>query len=285
MSSIGKVFIVLNLILAGLFAGWAYSAHVTTQDFKSKFEQRNKDYDALKSATDKQVADQAAQLANLKGQHAAAVADRDQLKLALDSAKADVESKKRENETMQGNLTTLRESINTYNDKLSALEQSKNAAHEKSEAALAKLAELKDAMNAGEMKLRDTQDSLRQSEAMVASLTEKLSGAEATAKKTKTTLDAVVAMTGVSLADVSAQKHVEAAVLGVKLDVQPGLVMLNVGKDHEVKRGMTFQIYNGNQYKGEVRVENVQGSQCSALVTMAVPGQSMAQGDLATTHL
>ena len=69
------------------------------------------------------------------------------------------------------------------------------------------------------------------------------------------------------------------------LTCSPGLVMLNVGADNNVQRGFTFEIYRGSTYKGKVRVENVQGKYCSAVIIDSRPGTTIAQGDRAATNL
>ena len=44
-------------------------------------------------------------------------------------------------------------------------------------------------------------------------------------------------------------------------------------------------IDNGNEYKGQVRVENVRAEMCTALVTTSVSGTKIGQGDSAATRL
>jgi hypothetical protein len=81
-----------------------------------------------------------------------------------------------------------------------------------------------------------------------------------------------------------AQPAIDALVVSVREDVPPGLVTLNVGADQGVERGMTFQIY-GKDWKGEVKVESVRPDMCSAIVLNRAEGQTLAQGDKASTVL
>ena len=62
-------------------------------------------------------------------------------------------------------------------------------------------------------------------------------------------------------------------------------VAVNVGSVQGVKRGYTFEIFDGATYKGQVRIEFVHGDMASGLITRTVPGQSIRQGDGATTRL
>ena len=72
------------------------------------------------------------------------------------------------------------------------------------------------------------------------------------------------------------QPMINASVLSVKKADGFDLVALNVGSDDDVMRGMTFQIWSGGQYKGEVRVDSVMPGMCSAIVTTSVDGTSMS---------
>jgi len=61
MSTVGKVFVVLNLALAALFVGAAASLIGTSQEFRSKYE-----VEAVAHASDNKVKDM--QLGDLQGQ-------------------------------------------------------------------------------------------------------------------------------------------------------------------------------------------------------------------------
>ena len=60
---------------------------------------------------------------------------------------------------------------------------------------------------------------------------------------------------------------------------------LNVGSDAGVTAGMTFELYRGSTYKGQVRVQKVLNNMCSALIVRPVAGQTVGQGDSASTRL
>ena len=85
--------------------------------------------------------------------------------------------------------------------------------------------------------------------------------------------------------EITALPLIEGAVLQTEYSIAPGLVALNVGSGNGVQRGFTFDIYSGNAYKGQVRVESVRPGMCTALIVRTVTGQAIAQGDSATTRL
>ena len=78
-----------------------------------------------------------------------------------------------------------------------------------------------------------------------------------------------------------AQPAISATVLGVNDELH--FVVLDKGARDGVKTGYTFEIYRGQTYKGQVRVQDVQEDRCSALVISA--RNAMVQGDSATTRL
>ena len=78
---------------------------------------------------------------------------------------------------------------------------------------------------------------------------------------------------------------INGVVIEALYDVEPGLVAINKGTADNVKRGYTFDIYNGADYKGRVRVENVRENSCTAIVTQPVDGKRIGQGDKAATRL
>ena len=78
---------------------------------------------------------------------------------------------------------------------------------------------------------------------------------------------------------------INGAVLQVVDSIEPGLVSINRGTDDGVERGFTFEIYSGNQYKGQVRVESVQKNICTAIVLRTHSGAAISAGDAAATRI
>ena len=56
-------------------------------------------------------------------------------------------------------------------------------------------------------------------------------------------------------------------------------------QDRGFLRGYTFEIYDGKNYKGQVRVENVREDMCTALILRTEEGQTIQSGDKAATRL
>ncbi|MHC4501936.1 MAG: hypothetical protein ACYTFI_01415 [Planctomycetota bacterium] len=70
---------------------------------------------------------------------------------------------------------------------------------------------------------------------------------------------------------------IKGKVLAVRPDVN--LVMLSVGSDDLVEKGMTFLIHRGGQPVGRVRVEKTFSDMCSARIVEELRGRRMREGD------
>ena len=82
------------------------------------------------------------------------------------------------------------------------------------------------------------------------------------------------------------QPLVAGRVIDINNSITPGLVALNVGTERGVERGMTFEIYSGDSYKGRVRVASVVADKCSAVIVVNPPDSAgIERGDYASTRL
>ena len=103
--------------------------------------------------------------------------------------------------------------------------------------------------------------------------------------KLEADISSLVEATGMSLGSITSLPLIDGAVVSVRSDPAPGLIAINKGKAHGVERGFTFEIYGGGQYKGQVRVDNVQDNMCTAVVLRTVDGRSISTGDSASTQI
>ncbi len=285
MSSVGKIFIILNLLLAAAFLGWASSAVSNSQKWMSE-------HTALKATTDAEREDLNAQIDTLtadKGQiEQSRVQQRElanQLQARADNLETQLAEAKAMNAQLRGDVTAIQETLNGYKDTIDQLEANKDRAvdesrqreRERDEAVAAKLA--------AEEAQRAAEETLAGAEQMIAQLETDLTSTRGDLSQRSTELSTLMDITNTTLDQVTSQVLVEGSVVEVRNDVPPGLLALNVGADDGVVRGMTFEIFNGNQYKGQARVQSVLADKCSALIIRTVEGRSVQQGDRASTRL
>lgn len=285
MSSIGKIFVVLNLVLAAAFVGWAANAVNTSGDWKKKYEDAVAAAGKDKLALDEELKKVRADLGLAKTDLQNAVSARDEAKRAqerltaenrdLASRNSNLDASVTKIETTLGEITAAREKAEA--DSKKAMTAQKDAETARRTAELAQQA-AEEAKAAAEAQLRDAQN-------QVALLEKDKTKLLSETASLQTSFDTLVANTGVSVLDFANVPKIDGAVLGVETSVAPGLVAINAGSTQGVKRGYTFEIFDGATYKGQVRIEFVHGDMASGLITRTVPGQSIRQGDGATTRL
>ena len=78
---------------------------------------------------------------------------------------------------------------------------------------------------------------------------------------------------------------IKGEVAATKFDVEPGLVLLDVGREEGVEKGYRFSIYRGTSFLGKVLVERVLQDCAGCRVLFLVEGASLRAGDSAATRL
>jgi hypothetical protein len=285
MSPIGRIFIVLNLILAAAFLGWASNALGTAENFKKQLEEAQTKATADLAAKDQELTTVRQELASTKQTQITYREERDTLQSQFDQQNGEVESLRRANSDMRGELTEIKTGLGDNVKALDKLREDYQAAVAATNEAESARTTAEEQAQAALSAQRDAQDAVEEANTKIADLETSKTSLQAEFDALDARAKQLVEITGVPLGSVTPQKLVEAAVVDFRGDLKPGFVMLNRGKNHGVERGYTFSIYSGRQYKGEARVENVQDDFCSAIVTTMVPGVKIAQGDKATTQL
>jgi hypothetical protein len=285
MSSIGKIFVVLNLVLAAAFVGWAANAVNNSGEWKKKYEDATAAATKEKAQLETELSKVRADNQQIQNDKNKAISDKDEAGRALARVQQELKDEQSKNAALNADITkisTTLEQINASKDK--AVDDAKKAVAAQKAAEEAKRA-AEDAKAAAETAQADLEGKLRTAEEQIAGLEKEKTSLAKERQSLQTSLDTLVANTGVKLSDFQNVPKIEGAVLGVETSVAPGLVAINVGSNKGVKRGYTFEIYDGGTYKGQVRVEFVHADMCSGLITRTAPGQSMRQGDGATTRL
>ena len=285
MSPIAKLFTVVNVVLAGVFLGWVASALSTTANFKVSYDKEV----AAHKGTRETLSTEKSQLAANKQQ---AEQSRDQMRTERDEAKAEIDrlkgqltSEEEKNRELRGSVDKIAASIDGLTAQNKQLQDSKDKAQQSQRDAEKAADAAKAAQSQAEQKAGDLDTKLHSAENQIADLEKGLTSSKKEAEGLGTQLASLADATGAKLSDFTPMPLIEGKVLDVVTSIEPGLVALNVGSDNKVKRGYTFEIYDGKTYKGQVRVEYVHPNMCSALIVRSVPGQKIKQGDGAATRL
>lgn len=286
MSPIGRIFIVLNLVLSAVFLGFASNNLAASQDYKKQLEDKTAELDQYKETKEAEVGDLNAKIASLETSGDTLRQQRDDYEAEKNRLQKDFEQQQAKNIALDADITAIKETLANYDEtnrqNVQRLEQANaavlDATNAKRDAEQARQAAL-DAQRAAEEKATAADKAIADLEMEREAL-----------RKANVNLDAqlqtLADVTGTSIDEIMAMPLIDGAVLQVvSLGDDMSLIAINKGEEHGVKRGFTFEIHSGSQYKGQARVEHVEPGMCSAIVVRTVDGQTIGQGDRASTRL
>ncbi|MDP6538368.1 MAG: hypothetical protein QF903_09100 [Planctomycetota bacterium] len=285
MSPIGRIFSVINLVLAAFFLAWAANLLAVSQEFKTKYDDEVAAHAATKSELDGTIVDLRSQVDTARNDADLARGERDSAQQAARLQEKAADDQQSENATLQSNYDKIANSVANLEANNRGLQAAKDTAVSAQHDAETERDAAQRDQQAAESRTSEVEalnDSLHKTigdkDAAIASLGAEISNLEVQ-------LATLVDVTGVAISDITSQPLIEGTVVKALYDIAPGMVALNVGSASGVVRGHTFEIHNGTSYKGQVRVENVRADMCTAIVHLTVPGQTISQGDSAKTRL
>jgi hypothetical protein len=283
MSPIGRVFIVLNLVLAALFLGWAgfYLQNGTNWKGRHGDEVTGRSEDnASKDAT---IAQLTAENGTLKSSLAAAneqntqktatIASKDAENADLKARLTNVESKLT---AIAGSTSTVATQLETQNAATKELTTKFLAADKERNAAL-------DAKVDAEARLAAAELEFKKAEEKIAALSDEVR------KKTDETRllsawkeNVIINVPGVA-DNLAAAPAIDGQVLAVNANLK--LATISVGEGNaEVKPGYRFSVHDGRDYKGEIVITDVSDRNAFGNIIPA-QGKTINVGDKATTRL
>ena len=284
MSSIGKIFLLINFGLAFGFFFWASTAVSTSANWRAEYNDEVAAHAAAKSALDDENSRLQIDLNSERTAKDQRVIERDQATAEAARNREDLDTEKRANEQLRADVAAIRETLDNYNQTNEALGAAKDAAVAESRERERERDSAQGDAQAAQTGQRDAEEALATAAGRITDLERALTSARGEVAVLQTQVQTIVDRTGITVAEFTAQPDIEGRVLQVDTSIAPGLVALNVGSAAGVKRGMTFEIFQGRDYKGQVRVENVHENMCSALI-LGSPSISIGQGDSAATNL
>ena len=283
MSPIGRIFLVLNLILSAAFLGWASNSLAQTDDYKLQLADAEKAAGEAAEALDAEIADLNIQLTSKTTEASENREQRDASRTEVDRLTADLAAEKAEKDRLLADVTTIQGTLDDFNETIGRISSEKDQANQRREEAEAARDDAIAAQATAEQGQRDAEGVQQDLERNIADLEMEKTSLGDQVSTLETHLAVLSDHTGVSIGEIMSLPQVDGAVLAV--DASVGLVMLNVGSANDVKRGFVFDVWAGNIYKGQVKVQNVQEGMCSATIENPVAGTSIQQGDLASTRM
>ncbi len=280
MSTVAKVFVVLNLILAVLFLG-AASAFLGWDDWHAKKrEEDRKQYTTTLAEKDKTIAEYKAnvdearnardeantQRARAEGENQALKAVYDQMKKSYDELNAAATYSTRALLVAQSTIkekSTLTDNLMQERQKL--LELTKTAQEERDNA-------IKNQRTA-ELDRDNAMTNLQDAQA-------KLKSTEVDLERTSFRLKNIL-VTHPDLGSGSEQPQQRAKVLAA--DDATNVVVISLGSEDGVKEGFRFTVARGNTYVAEIQIDHVEGKMSSGKANRALQKTPVQVGDDAMT--
>lgn len=284
MSTIGKFFVVLNLVLAGLFVGSAAALIGEADSFRQQFEAEQTAKNDLQASMDEEVGrlqslnNQAqSEVARLQGDNSTLNAEKTALTESLETERQQNADLRESLQTIEGKLGDLEGTNRDQANQLDNLRRQYDTVRQ----------ERDDALDAREQALATenaAEDSANMANGRASDLELELARALDRAEQAEAQLGTVVALYDVDLASISAQPQMEGSVLSVDYVDGNAYVVINLGRKDGVQRGYSYDVYNGATYKGRIQVQTVNDSKSAATVSLAGTAQ-IAAGDRIVTRL
>ena len=280
MSPIGRVFVVLNLVLAGAFVGFAGTYLKNHTNWKAQ-------HDALETKSRAAETELKAALANKEADLGTARRELQAIDQKAKHDKADLDDKINENQRLNQKLASLDADIKAMKGDYATVASKVETATEDAKKTL-QLAMTADEEKHKALNLKTEADSkLAEANAKIAALETKLAEANSEVQKRDQTIgEQKTFLSAWQLkypgGILTAQPDVEGRIS----NVSGRLVTLEItDKKGELQKGNMLAIFNGNTYKGEMQVDSVEGNFAFGKITTPVDGRAVSVGDRASTNL
>lgn len=285
MSPIGRIFIVLNLILAVTFMGWASSALSHSQDFKTQLEDAQKAHDDMKADLEGQLETSRNETSDAMRHLSDAEGERDRINAENSQLQASHTSLQQDHDQLLASVDRMSESLGEYSARNDDLNGRVEDLTGKTVELTNDLGAMRDERDDLQTEKNDLERSLKEANDSIASLEADVTARENRIAELDTVIQTASETFGTDLFTLHRMPHISGAVLIVSDDQVPGLVSINRGTADNVQRGFTFDVFSGGMYKGKVRVVDVQENQCFCIIESVMEGRSILQGDSARTHI
>lgn len=284
MSTIGKLFVVLNLALAALFVGVSASLIGSGESYRKQFEQAVVDHGKALSAKETELGATRADLNQMRGERDRLQSENNNLKAEKLALTESLETASQKNSELTEKLTGIEAQLgnleSTNRDQASQLQtltRANGTLRDERDAAQA-------ARSAAESRATAAEERARLADGKSTDLQNALAAMERRAQTAETERDTIQAATGITADMYKNQPQLEGTVLSVEYVGDNAYVVIDLGSANQVARGYTFDVFNGSTYKGKIRVETVNQSKSAGSVMLAGTAP-IAAGDRVATRL
>ncbi|MEZ6016841.1 MAG: hypothetical protein R3F49_17110 [Planctomycetota bacterium] len=286
MSPIGRIFVVVNLALAAVFLGWASSTLANAHKYRGLYDQTTAELQTTKSNLQQEIETLKAARDEARRQKDETVQQNAALETTRKSLDQQIASLTDDKNKMTERVGSIDATLKGYLDEAEKTAQKLKEATDQRVAAVEAKRDAENAAQAALQAQRNAEAAQRATEAKNNDLMVQLAAATEDLGRKDTIIETFVAETGLSIGELGGEvPTIPAAVVGVMEQGGQTLVHINKGKNDGVKTGYKFWIYSGATLKGLARVEVVNAATSTVVMVDATPGQTVSQGDRATTRL
>lgn len=283
MSPIGRVFIVLNLVLAALFLGWAGFYLQNGTNWKGRCADEVKGRSEDNASKDATIAQLTAESGTLKSSLAAAneqntqktatIASKDAENADLKARLTNVESKLT---AIAGSTSTVATQLETQNAANKELTTKFLTADKDRNAAL-------DAKVDAEARLAAAELEFKKAEEKIAALSDEVRKKTDETRLLSAWKENIISRFPDVKDNLAAAPAIDGQVLAVNANLK--LATISVGEGNaEVKPGYRFSVHDGREYKGDIVITDVSERNAFGNIIPA-QGKTINVGDKATTRL
>ena len=281
MSSIGKVFVVLNLVFSLVILGVVGAILSQGQKYRTEFERVSAEYEDAQTKFDEEKGKLLADIQAHERDKTGLNENLNNKTVEVSTLTKEVEQAKADLRTAQQNLSNLESNVRAMTSNQGELQTNNKELSESNAQMISERNDAVDAQRAAEEDAARARAEVARLEATVGELRDQIDRLTAERGDLSAQIEAAV-QAGFDISKVRAFPKIDGVVQSVNNDL--GIVVLSVGRDDGVSRGAVFHVFNG-QYKGKVIVEDVFPDNCSARIVPNSKGLAINVMDRATTRI
>ena len=282
MSSIGKIFVIINLVLSVLVLGAAGALLKKTDATKDQVR-------IAEGERDKATADLEQARNEFTEREKALNSDKQQLTEEKNDLDVRAQSLDNNIARLEADNQSLRNDVSKINATLAAMQASSSTTQQRVVELTDQNTQLSQQMIDAKTKANEAanaqgaaEKSLSEAQAQVEELQLQLTASQEEASTNKKLVE-VAKSAGFDVTTIIAMPRIEANV--AEVDEQYGFVVLDKGKKDNVERGFTFEIHRDGNYLGRVKVDEIYDDYATARIELKAPGAKMQRFDHASTYL
>lgn len=285
MSTMSKVFVILNLVLSLVLVGTNASILSKNDEYKKKFEDSETGRKNDKEAADKKLNDANGEKDRVNQENRGLQNQKSDLDSQLQAQKSISEQVRNDNNQLRNSVESINGALKNVQNELGDLQTRNKALMDSNESLKKETADAKKAQMDAEEDRARVEGDLKRASDDVAEKERQIKTVSDERDNLKATIEALTKL-GV---DVPALVGNNVPLIEGKVSaVGPNstFVVLSVGQNEGVKVGFAFHVYRGSEYIGRVVVDNVLPDSATARVTFKnSKGAEFQAMDSATTRL